>query len=211
MQLPLDIRVATAGFVLGRLLLQVPPAALVHSLGDGAMRATWPLTDLHSARALALLADGVGELGAVRFDYERLFLRGAPPLVSLHSTAWNGAAPAAGRVAELRELYRRDKLSASGLAVNHDDHVGLQLLYVAERAADAGKAERDGDPGHARAARQAALRLREQHLDPVAGPLLAAIEEHAATRLFRALPDLVRGFLAEHARSCEAPDGDPAA
>lgn len=130
--LPLGIQVATAGFVLGRLLLKPPAAALVESLNDPAMRATWPLADEDTRAALAALDGGAGELGAVRFDYERLFVRASP-----------------GRI-ELR--------TGQGA----DDHVGQRILDLAELTATAAQAERSGDGAAAAAARESATRLREK-------------------------------------------------
>lgn len=207
MQLPLSIQVATAGYVLGRLLLQPPPAALVQSLADTSMRATWPLSDQHSTTGLSTLSDGVGELGAIRFDYERLFTRGAPPPVALHTTAH--ARPASATLSNLVEVYRRDSLSVSGLVGAYDDHVALQLLYVADRASEAAQAERSDDAIRLARAHEAAGWVREHFLDPAASSILAGIREHAATPLMRALPDLVQGFLDEHRRSL-ADDGSRA-
>lgn len=196
MQLPLGVQVATAGFVLGRLLLNLPPAALVQNLDDQAMRATWPLSDPHSRRALSLIRDGVGELGAVRFDYERLFLR--TPAIDLHTAAGD-----ADVIAELREIYRRDNLSVAGSVNIYDDHIALQILYLADRAAEAAQADLAGDRERARRACAFAVWLRENHLDPAVRPILAATRERAATPLFKALPALVQGFLDEHRRVCD--------
>lgn len=201
MQLPLGVQAATAGFVLGRLLLKPPAAALVGSLGDQAMQAAWPLDDPDSRRGLAILSGGTGQPSALEVEYKRLFVRESATRVELRSAVRRRDVDAAATRAELREIYRRDRLSVAGTVSVYDDQVGTQLLYLADRLASAAQAALRGDAEAADQAARAGLWLRENHLDPVIDEVLDAIEQWANTPLYRALPPLTRGFLAEHRRA----------
>ncbi|MGC4152358.1 MAG: hypothetical protein QM628_04685 [Propionicimonas sp.] len=203
MRFPLGIQAATAGFVLGRLLLNPPAAALVASLGDQAMRAAWPLTDRYSQLGLAMLIDGTGEPSALELEYRRLFVRHSPHRIELRTALTRPGVDAASTRAELRRIYRRDELSVAGIGPAHDDQVGTQVLYLADRLATAAHADLRGDSAGARQAADAGMWLRVTHLDPVVDDLLDAIEQRARTPLFQALPHLIRGFLQEHRLASE--------
>jgi len=187
-------RVGTAGFVLARLLLEPPSQALAANFGDPAMRDTWPLRDATTAAALDPLGPDPYE-DLVR-DHARLFRNRpsqVPPLVS----AWrrDGTDPARLR-AELVAWYAQAGLHP----VPTDDHIGHQLALLAHLATRLGPAPSGRMTPQVAAAD--ALTFRTTHLDPVVAPVLDGIARHARTRLYRAVPGLVRGFLAEHRALC---------
>ncbi|WP_324653586.1 TorD/DmsD family molecular chaperone [Georgenia sp. H159] len=192
-------RIGAAGFVLSRLLLEAPSQALAENFAAPQMRATWPLQDPLSTTALeAVAADPYETLPR---DHATLFRR-HPGLVPLHESTWRSDvtdAPALrGRLAA---EYR-----AAGLPVpaDVDDHLGHQVAYLADLATRIGRAWGQHDAASARVAADAASRFRREHTDLVVEPILQAIEQHARTHLYRAVPDLLRGFLTAHAALCAA-------
>ncbi len=191
-------RIGTAGFVLSRLLLEPPSLMLAENFASPQMRDTWPLRDEHSTAALASLAPDPYE--TLPRDHATLFRR-RPPRVALHESAWLTADPAALR-ADLTAAYRGANFTSLPAPV--DDNVGYQLAYLADLATRVGRAAGGGDVPTAREAAAAAARFREQHTDRFIGPVLDGVEQHARTHLYRAVPGLVRGFLAAHAELCTA-------
>jgi len=158
-----------------------------------------PVAEGPMAEGLTLLAAACDRLAVaytwddartLRGDYDQLFVGPghlqAPPWESVYRTDehlvfdWP--------TLEVREAYR-----SMGLAVRRqtdpDDHIGLELLFVAtlcERAAA-------GDPG----AGEAAGQFVNQHLLKWAPAFTADVVKHAQTDLYRGLGLLTAGLLAE--------------
>jgi len=193
------VRTGTAGFVLARLLLAPPSQALAESFATPTMRRTWPLQDAPSTTALAGV--GADPYETLPREHTTLFRR-RPPLVALHESARRPDVDRAALLAELDEAYRGANFT--GLPTPVDDHVGYQVAHLADLATAVGRAAAAGDHESAGAGAAAATRFRTAHLDLVLEPILQDIAAHARTHLYRALPDLLRGFLAAHARLCAA-------
>ncbi|WP_413450746.1 molecular chaperone TorD family protein [Georgenia phoenicis] len=191
-------RVGTAGFVLSRLLLEPPSQALAESFASPQMRETWPLRDAHSLHAVESVS--AEPLDALARDHATMFRR-RPPLVPLHESAWR---PSGTDRDALREelLTTYAGTTFAGLPTPVDDHLGYQLAYLAELATRVGRCHAAGDVAGALDAAEAATRLRAEHTDHVVGPVVESIARHARTRLYRAVPGLLRGFLSGHTALC---------
>ncbi|MFD1506035.1 hypothetical protein FE374_18455 [Georgenia yuyongxinii] len=184
------VGVGTAGFVLSRLLLEPPSRALAEHFGNPQMRGTWPLDDADSRAALDTLAADLYE--DLLEDHTAL-----SRVVSLQEAAWRDDEDPARLRADLVAAYE-----AGGLRpLPADDHVGHQVALLAHLATRLGGAGA-GAAATARAAALATQELREAHLDRVIDPILDGIARHAQTRLYRAVPGLVRGFLAADSALC---------
>lgn len=189
-------RTGAAGFVLSRLLLEPPSQALAENFATPQMRESWPLQDRDSTAALAGLE--TDRYDALLREHTALF-RGRPPLVSLHESAWRIDIDRAALLPELAADYRGANFT--GLPTPVDDHVGYQVAFLADLATVVGRSAAE-DPANMRAAAATATQFRAAHLDRVIGPILQGIGTHARTHLYRALPGMLRGFLAEHERLC---------
>jgi TorA maturation chaperone TorD len=192
-------RAGTAGFVLSRLLLAPPSQALAGNFGTPQMRETWPLRDPESVAALGRLAPDPYE--TLPRDHTTLFGR-RHPLVAPHESAWVTGVDRADLLAELAAAYEGANFTALPTPV--DDHVGYQVAYLADLATVVGRAGAGGDEETSRSAAATATQFRAAHLDRVVEPILQGIAAHARTHLYRAVPGLLRGFLAEHERLCTA-------
>ncbi|WP_454084938.1 molecular chaperone TorD family protein [Georgenia sp. Marseille-Q6866] len=192
-------QVGTAGFVLSRLLLEPPSQTLAESFASPRMRQTWPLQDAHSVHAVESVDPE--PLDVVVRDHMTMFRR-RPPLVPLHESAWRGGSDADALRQELLDTYAGTTFA--GLPSPADDHLGLQLAFLADLATRVGRLHAAGDVAGAGGAADTALRFRTEHTDLVAGPVIEGIARHAATRLYRAVPGLLRGFLTGHAALCAA-------
>lgn len=191
------VRTGTAGFVLSRLLLAPPSQALADNFGTSQMRETWPLRDPDTVAALAGLAPDPYE--TLPREHATLF-GGAAPLVALHESASRTDVDRAALLPELATVYRGANFT--GLPTPVDDHIGYQVAYLADLATVVGRSAAGGDHENMRAAATASTQFRAAHLDQVIEPVLQALTSHARTHLYRALPGLLRGFLAEHGRLC---------
>lgn len=183
-------RVGTAGYVLGRLLVKLPNQALAGNFGDVKMRETWPLRDAQTMEALASLQPD--HYADVARDYASLFL--GEPRVALQESAWRGG-EAAAALADVSAYFEASQLQP----VPQTDNVGHQFTLLGHVTARMGR-----EPENAAELAAIALDLRANHLDRVIEQILQGISRHARTYLYRALPGLARGFLAEHSAVCAA-------
>jgi len=96
---------------------------------------------------------------------------------------------------QVREWYGRYHLQAERLNQEPDDHIGLELTFVAQLATRAAQALEQGEPQAADEMLQAEGQFLSEHLlrwGPAFGRLLI---QHAATDFYGGLGHLVRGAL----------------
>ena len=209
----LQARQAVAYHFLGRCFHAPPGAAWLEALARDRLFQAWPLPagDEDTAAGLALLAAYCerwdrGQLGALTWDFNRLFVGPgemlAPPWESVHRsrTKLTFQEP----TLQVRAPYEAFGVQAPALHREPDDHLALELDFLAtlsERAVEAGD-RGDGDQleGCLRA-QQAFLR---DHLLAWAPTCLALVEKHAETDYYRGAARLARGSLATSARLCGA-------
>ncbi|GEM_PF-115187 len=194
---------AAAATVLSRLLLAAPDAEVLAATRDPEMLADWPLPPGEvTSRGLALLeasAERGEDARVVRRDHARLFvgpdtLR-APPYESVHRSA--DGLVFEDQTLQVRAFYARFDLSAPRVGRDPDDHIGLELSFVAALATRALDAMEAGDED---ARRQTVAALREfldRHLLAWGPDLMILIGERAETAFYRGVSAL--GFAAlEH-------------
>lgn len=149
---------SAAWTVLSRLLLHAPGADTLQQVRDPELLNEWPLAGLDPASAAGLeLLKRSAELGedaaAVRRDYNRLFLGPdilrAPPWESVHRSV-DGLLFEAETLA-VRRWYARHGLAAPRLNREPDDHIGLELEFLATLAQRALTALEENRPAEAQA------------------------------------------------------------
>lgn len=198
---PLDaLRGLTYRF-LALLYLHEPDAAWLAGLAREGLFSDfpYPAQDERTVKGLALLADACGRLtfgdpqaagAAFRADYDRLFV--GPD--HLPAPPWESVYRGEERLVfdwptlEVRETYRRMGL-ATEKGEEPDDHIGLELLFMAilsERAAQ-------GDDNAAMIRQE----FMQEHLLRWAPRFCDHVREYARSDLYRGLALLTSGVLAQ--------------
>lgn len=181
-------RVAVAGMVLSPLFLAPPTKHLRTSLQDPGMLAAWPLSDDVSAQAAASLRGGTDDQAALDRDHLYLFTGVSAPLAQPYESPYHSPDGLVydTRAAQVREHYRALGFAAPDARMP-DDHIGLEIAFIAEMCTliSAGADHRN--------------RLRaflDEHLTSFSGGVLTGVRTHARTRIYQALPGLTEGFIA---------------
>ena len=196
---------------LGRCFHQPPNAAWMAALAGDRMFREWPFASEadDTAAGLALLALFCenwepARLGAVIWDFNRLFvgpgeMRAAPwESVYRSKTKLTFQEPTLA----VRALYERFGFESPAVHREPDDHLALELDFLAALSGLAAEAARDGDGERLAACSETQKLLLEQHLLAWAPRCLALVVEHAATDYYRGAARLALGSLAESARLC---------
>lgn len=193
---------AAAWTVLSRLLLTPASEETLAHIRNPALLEQWPLRDADgaAARGTAMLLESaeVGEdPGAVRRDFNRLFVGPdrlkAPPWESVHRSRERLLFEA--ETLQVREWYARFGLAAPRLNREPDDHVALELEFLAalaERALTALEEDRPGDATELVAAHQAFL---AEHVLTWVPTLMETIRQNAETSFHKGVAELVTGAL----------------
>ena len=200
----LDAFAGAYGF-LSRLLIAAPDADLVARLGAPGLLDAWPMAaDEPTVRGRELLATAVGreELTALVRDYDRLFVGPGPllaaPYESVHRTRERLVFEAP--TMQVREVYRAFGLQAPRLNREPDDHIGLELHFLAElctRGLDAIEAGDEFTLDTTLAGQQSFL---SEHVLLWGPDLLTLVAHHAQTDFYRGVAALGTGLL-EQARA----------
>ncbi|MBI5650040.1 MAG: molecular chaperone TorD family protein [Chloroflexi bacterium] len=106
---------------------------------------------------------------------------------------------------QVREWYRRFGLQAERLYQEPDDHIGLELEFVAHLANLGLRALAQTDQAEFDALIDAQKKFLTEHLTRWAFDWCAQVEQHAHTDFYRGIAMLTRGALAEAARVFGAP------
>ncbi|WP_394282132.1 molecular chaperone [Corynebacterium sp.] len=178
-------RLAIAADIVGQLYLSVPRPELRTALNDEQFLRDWPLADEHSAQAVQLLLEAEPDTEEeLKRDHLYLFTGIGAPLAQPYESPYfapDGLVMDTA-TAEVTEVYRQVGFS-TGTATMPDDHIGFQLMCIGHMAR-----------GHASA--DDIAQFVEQHLGRFADKVMAGVDEHARTAIYRALPDLTRGVIA---------------
>lgn len=125
-------RRAAALTVLSRLLLKAPGADALAALRDPAQLAEWP-TPEGASEGLALLAGSEESADDIRIDHQRLFGGAGParanPFESVHRS--EEGLKFDDQTIQVRAAYRELGLQAPRLNKEPDDHIGLELEFMA--------------------------------------------------------------------------------
>ncbi|NCD16409.1 MAG: dehydrogenase [Actinobacteria bacterium] len=199
--LPGRLDALAAGWTaLSRLLLSPPSDDTLAQVRNPALLDQWPLSGGTTDRGKALLlqsAEAGEDAGAVERDFARLFVGPAkltaPPWESVHRSRERLLFEA--ETFQVREWYARYGLEAPRLNREPDDHIALELEFLAtlaERALTALEEDREEDAQELVAAHQAFL---AEHVLPWAPGLMDQIRDNAETFFLRGVAELGSGAL----------------
>ena len=105
---------------------------------------------------------------------------------------------------QVRALYEAFGVHAPALHREPDDHLALELAFVATLSEQAVEAAARGDGDQLERCHRAQRQFLEDHLLAWAPRCLALVEAHAETDYYRGVARLARGSLAASARLCGA-------
>ncbi len=172
--------------VLAQLVREPPSARALVTLHDDAAAGVWPLTGGRVAEGLALLAAEVS-LQEVADDHFRLFRgpgeRMAVPWASVYLT--EEALMFGEETLAVREAYARHGLAVPNLNQEPDDHIALELEFLATLLVRAIEADEAGDTAGAAALVADHDGFVRDHLLPFAPDFFARVEQAAATTFYR--------------------------
>lgn len=161
--------------------------------------AGWPLRDSSSAQGAQLLVRGAEEdLLTLARDYQRLFIGPgrvlAPPHESVHLTRDRLVFDQQTR--EVRAAYRQFGRVAPALHREPDDHLGLELDFLAHLCLRTLDALDAGDEASVDATLATQQTFLTNHTLVFADKVTDLIAEHARTDFYRGVGLLVAGVLA---------------
>ncbi|MEQ6900103.1 molecular chaperone TorD family protein [Nocardioides sp. YIM 152588] len=202
---------AAAFGVLGRLHREPPSDEALTAIG--ALLDEWPLPDGPDAAAglarLRCSRDAGEDAARVRADHDRLYGVSAVALVAPYESVHRGEDRLVFDTAtlEVREAYRALGLQAPQLNLEPDDHIGLELDFMAQALLRAVGAP---DDALAEAALAPARAFLADHLLPWAPAVLARVEEAARTDFMAGVALLTRGALDSCRSALGLPESDAA-
>jgi putative dimethyl sulfoxide reductase chaperone len=139
------------------------------------------------------------QLSRLQADYTRLFIGPSKVLAPLWESVHYGEERLTFQPETLavRHWYRRFGLEAVNLHHEPDDHIGLELAFVAHLAGRGLAALEQNDPQTMMALLHAQRQFLSQHLWKWAFGWCALVGEHAQTDFYRGIAQLVEGALIE--------------
>ena len=196
---------------LGRCFHEPPSADWMAALARDRMFREWPFPSAEddAAAGLALLAAFCESwdptmLGGLTWDFNRLFvgpgeMRAAPwESVYRSKTKLTFQEPTLA----VRALYERFGFESPTIHREPDDHLALELDFLAALSGLAAEAADNADGERLATCFDAQTVLLGQHLLAWAPRCLALVVEHAETDYYRGAAQLALGSLAESARLC---------
>ncbi len=201
---------------LGRCFYEPPRAAWLAAFAEDRLFEAWPFAsrDDRTAAGLAWLAAfcqhrDPAQLGALEWDFNRLFVGPgemlAPPWESVYRSRTKLTFQES--TLQVREVYERFGVQAPAIHREPDDHLGLELAFVATLSDLAARAAAQSDTARLASCFEAQKDFLQDHLLAWAPACLAAVEKHAETDYYRGAARLAMGSLAESARLCGARAG----
>lgn len=198
--------------LLGKLLYSQPAQDEIQALVDDEIFADTPFAGENSdvVAGLALLQqwaasyaeDASAALGDLRVDWTRLFAGGGlAPIAPWESVYYTEERTLFSEsTLDVRAWYRRFGLEPANLHHEPDDHIGLELLFIAHLARLGLAALEEGDKEALERAIQGQRDFCRQHLLVWAPTWSEQMVMLAHTDFYRGLALVVRGALAELAR-----------
>jgi TorA maturation chaperone TorD len=185
--------------VLGRFHLAAPDAATLARFQDLAEQ--WPAprgaATAAGLRHLAAARERGETEAAIRADHAALYgdtaVAAVPPWESVHRG--RDGLVFDTQTLEVRSAYRDLGLRAPRPNREPDDHIGLELDFLAQACLKALDALDASDPAAAASALEAAERFAAGHLRQWAPAMLGRVAERAATEFMRGLALLTQGAL----------------
>ena len=196
---------------LGRCFYEPPSAAWVATLGRDRLFQAWPFPSDRddTAAGLALLAafcEGwdPATLDALACDFNRLFVGPGEMLAAPWESVYRSKLKLTFQepTLKVRALYERFGLESPAIHREPDDHLALELDFLAALSVLAAEAARGGDAERLATCFETQQALLQEHLLAWAPRCLSLVVEHAETDYYRGAARLALGSLAESARLC---------
>ncbi|WP_176489688.1 TorD/DmsD family molecular chaperone [Mobilicoccus massiliensis] len=190
--------IAAAAVPLSRWFYAPPDENALARLGEPGVLDSWPISadDMATRRGLELLARP-HDHARIRADHTALFVgpgaMKAAPYESVH-TSREGLL-FEPETLDVRGWYRHYGLSAPRLGREPDDHVGLELEFVATLAGWAAEADDEGDRASASVFADGIRGFVTAHLLSWGPPFCDLVATQAGTDFYRGVAELTRGFL----------------
>ncbi len=198
---------ALAYHFLGRCFYEPPRAEWLAALARDRLFEAWPFPsgDGNTTAGSAMLAAfcerwDPARLDALVWDFNRLFVGPGEMLAAPWESVYRSKTKLTFQESTLqvRELYGRFGVQAPGMHREPDDHLGLELAFVATLSDLAAR----GDMAQRTRCFEAQRNFLRDHLLAWAPACLALVEKHAETDYYRGAARLSLGSLAESARLC---------
>jgi putative dimethyl sulfoxide reductase chaperone len=192
---------AAAFTTLSSLLVSAPAAPVLDRVRDAELLREWPLPGHPDCRrGTALLAESATareQESLVRRDYNRLF-RGpermkAPPYESVHRSKEHLVFEQ--ETMQVRAAYAEFGLTAPRLGAEPDDHIGLELSFVATLAVHGMDAMEAGDDLELARVLRALVAFLDEHLLAWAPRCLAQAADGSTTLFYQGVAALGLGTL----------------
>ena len=210
---------ALAYHFLGRCFYEAPRAEWLAAFAGDRLFEAWPFPsgDDRTAAGLALLTEfcrgwDPEQLGTLTWDFNRLFVGPGEML----ATPWESVYRSKTKLTfqeptlQVRELYERFGVRAPAIHREPDDHLGLELAFVATLSDLAARAAAAADAPQLTKCFETQKDFLRDHLLAWAPTCLGLVEKHAETAYYRGAALLGLGSLAESARLCGAgPNTNP--
>jgi len=211
---------AIAYHFLGRCFYEAPRAEWLAAFAGDRLFEAWPFPsgdDRTTDAGLALLTTfcrgwDPTQLDALTWDFNRLFVGPGEML----ATPWESVYRSKTKLTfqeptlQVRALYERFGVRAPAVHREPDDHLGLELAFVATLSDLAAQATAKDDATRLTRCFEAQKAFLRDHLLAWAPACLALVEKHAETGYYRGAALLALGSLAESARLCGAgPNTNP--
>ena len=199
---------------LGRCFYEPPSADWVATLARDRMFQAWPLPSAgeDTTVGLALLAafcEGwdPARLGALTWDFNRLFVGPGEMLAAPWESIYRSKTKLTFQepTLQVRALYERFGFEPPAIHREPDDHLALELDFLAALSVLAGQASHGGDGERLATCCETQRAFLQEHLLAWVPRCLALVVEHAATDYYRGAARLTLGSLAESARLCGVP------
>lgn len=198
---------------LSKALYETPEAEFIDVLAEQALFHDWPLDSgtETTQRGLALLQAfcdqwDPAQLAALKQDYARLFIGPsallAPPWESVYRSVERLIFEQ--QTLEVRQEYQRFGMPIPRLHVEPEDHIGLELRFIAYMCNAALNALDQDEVAQLRRIEGEIQSFLKQHTLQWADAFLDNVLQHAETDYYRGIAWLTRGALAETARLFEA-------
>ena len=204
---------ALAYHFLGRCFYEAPRAEWLAAFAGDRLFEAWPFPsgDDRTAAGLALQATfcqgwNPEQMGALTWDFNRLFVGPGEML----ATPWESVYRSKTKLTfqeptlQVRALYERFGVQAPAMHREPDDHLGLELAFVATLSDLTAQAAAEDDATQTTRCFEAQKDFLRDHLLAWAPTCLALVEKHAETDYYRGAALLALGSLAESARLCNA-------
>lgn len=204
-------RQALAYHFLSDCFYRVPGKDWFSTLCDQNLFAGWPFqAEADSTKAgltiLAAYCDSWDstKIGELEWDYNQLFVGPgemyAPPWESVHQS--KTGLTFQDSTFRIRELYHEFSLQAPAVHREPDDHIALELAFVAQLSELAFVVEDRKDSFQLDRYLQAQRKILGDHLFQWAPACLKLVDTHAATDYYRGVAQLTMGCLEESGRLC---------